>query len=311
MPTFFCGTLTNGKLVSVASGFCSGVARGLLQGRPLQLSMGWGVGKQLAKRCPTFEQLCGQNLAWTMSYCFSSIGQGSLDRIGKKCAQKMSENCVFSPSPGNFSDIFFDTLGHLVDIPPFWAVQRSARNKVTVWGWNGSSGSGFRFKEGFCVFQYSLVERTVPVPVSVPGKRFRRFRFRVRFLGKRFRRFRFLVPVRFLGHPVFLIPRVHTKSGWLEVDQESDMGCQLLARTFRFEIAGVFLAVVLWQHPICSLSQAGVNGDTSSRKAPKECSPKLGHSTRKFLARGNILRSFVLRRCLGTSLEKLLPLKLP
>ena len=56
-------------------------------------------------------------------------------------------------------------------------------------------------RSGFCVFQYSLTERTVPVPVSVPGKRFRRFRFRVRFLGKRFRRFRFPVPVRFLGHP--------------------------------------------------------------------------------------------------------------
>ena len=33
------------------------------------------------------------------------------------------------------------------------------------------------------------------------GKRFRRFRFRVRFLQKRFRRFGFPVPVRFLGHP--------------------------------------------------------------------------------------------------------------
>ena len=32
------------------------------------------------------------------------------------------------------------------------------------------------------MFQHSLAERTVPVPVSVPGKRFRRFRFRVRFL---------------------------------------------------------------------------------------------------------------------------------
>ena len=52
--------------------------------------------------------------------------------------------------------------------------------------------------------QYSLTERTVPVPVSVPGKRFRRFRFHVRFLGKRFRRFRFSVPVRFLGHPVMV-----------------------------------------------------------------------------------------------------------
>ena len=34
------------------------------------------------------------------------------------------------------------------------------------------------------MFQYSFTERTVPVPVSVPGKRFQRFRFRVRFLGK-------------------------------------------------------------------------------------------------------------------------------
>ena len=53
------------------------------------------------------------------------------------------------------------------------------------------------------MFQYSSAERTVPV--SVPGKRFRRFRFRVRFLGKRFRRFRFPVLVRFLDHPVFLL----------------------------------------------------------------------------------------------------------
>ena len=30
----------------------------------------------------------------------------------------------------------------------------------------------------------------------------------------------------------FLLPRVCTKSGWLEVDQELDMGCQLLTRTF-------------------------------------------------------------------------------
>ena len=74
---------------------------------------------------------------------------------------------------------------------------------VPVFGSGGSSKEG-----GFCVFQYSLTERTVPVPVSVPGKRFRRFRFRVRFLGKRFRRFRFPVPVRFLGHPVKRFVRV-------------------------------------------------------------------------------------------------------
>ena len=52
------------------------------------------------------------------------------------------------------------------------------------------------------LFQYRLIERdTVPGPISVPETRFRRFRFRLRFLVKRFRRFWFLVPVRFMGHP--------------------------------------------------------------------------------------------------------------
>ena len=60
---------------------------------------------------------------------------------------------------------------------------------VPVWGWNGSSGSGFRFrrflcKKGFSVFQYSLTGKdgsgsgfgswktvpAVPVPLSVSGK---------------------------------------------------------------------------------------------------------------------------------------------
>ena len=59
---------------------------------------------------------------------------------------------------------------------------------VPVFGSGGSSKEG-----GFCVLQYSFTGRTVPV--SVPGKRFRRFRFRVRFLRKRFQRFRFPVPV--------------------------------------------------------------------------------------------------------------------
>ena len=49
----------------------SGVARGLLQGRSLQLPMGWGVGEQLTKSWPTFEQLCVQNLALAISCCFS------------------------------------------------------------------------------------------------------------------------------------------------------------------------------------------------------------------------------------------------
>ena len=60
---------------------------------------------------------------------------------------------------------------------------------VAVWGWNGSSGSGFRFrrflfKKRFSVFQYSLTRKdgsgsgfgswktvpAVPVPLSVSGK---------------------------------------------------------------------------------------------------------------------------------------------
>ena len=51
-----------------------GVARGLLQGRPLQLPMRWGVarvGEELTKSWPTFEQLCVQNLAGAISYSFS------------------------------------------------------------------------------------------------------------------------------------------------------------------------------------------------------------------------------------------------
>ena len=51
--------------------FISGVARGLLQGRPLQLLMRWGVGEELTKTWQTFEQLCVQNLGLAISYCFS------------------------------------------------------------------------------------------------------------------------------------------------------------------------------------------------------------------------------------------------
>ena len=59
-----------------------------------------------------------------------------------------------------------------------------------------------------------------------------------------------ILPWRFLA--VFLLPRARTKSAWLEVDQELDVGCQVWHEhhIFRVEIAGVFLAVVLWQHPI-------------------------------------------------------------
>ena len=39
-----------------------------------------------------------------------------------------------------------------------------------------------------------------------------------------------ILPWRFRA--IFLLRRVRTKSGWQEVDQELDMGCQLLAQTF-------------------------------------------------------------------------------
>ena len=52
---------------------------------------------------------------------------------------------------------------------------------VPVFGSGGSST-----KRVFPFFSTLLKERTVPVPVSVPGKRFRQFRFRFRFREKRF-----------------------------------------------------------------------------------------------------------------------------
>ena len=49
----------------------SGVAKGLLHGRPLQLARGWGVGEELNKSWPNFEQLCVQNLGLAISCCVS------------------------------------------------------------------------------------------------------------------------------------------------------------------------------------------------------------------------------------------------
>ena len=51
-------------------------------------------------------------------------------------------------------------------------------------------------------FSTVLTERTVPV--SVPGKRFPTVPVLRSVPGKRFRRFRFPVPVRFLGHPGYV-----------------------------------------------------------------------------------------------------------
>ena len=52
-------------------GHQSGVARGLLQGRPLQLPTGRGVGAELTKSWPTFEQVCVTKSCPAISCCFS------------------------------------------------------------------------------------------------------------------------------------------------------------------------------------------------------------------------------------------------
>ena len=74
----------------------SGVARGLLQGRPLQLPMGWGVGKELTKSWPTLEQLCVQNLARAISYYFSptKVRSGKTDLVQLKRCFKQSPFCL-------------------------------------------------------------------------------------------------------------------------------------------------------------------------------------------------------------------------
>ena len=49
----------------------SGVARGPLQGRPLQFSDGMGSWRGINQELTNFEQLCVQNLALAISCCFS------------------------------------------------------------------------------------------------------------------------------------------------------------------------------------------------------------------------------------------------
>ena len=76
-------------------------------------------------------------------------------------------------------------------------------------------GSGGSSLERFFFFFLFLLQQkeAVLVPVSVPEKRFRRFRFRVRFLARRFRRFQFpfgsgSVP----GPPCYIIGHYWSKS---------------------------------------------------------------------------------------------------
>ena len=104
----------------------------------------------------------------------------------------------------NFWRFKFSVVWVLVWVSPFYGDGGGSRTvnrfvldftgwprfgSVTVWGWNGSSGSCSRFRRFLCkrvflCFSTVSQERTVPVPVSVRGKRFRRFRFRFRFREK-------------------------------------------------------------------------------------------------------------------------------
>ena len=139
-----------------------------------------------------------------------------LEQIEEVCRSLCPEGptrfiCVSLQKPTPPQAIFFLKTPSFRDLrttlfstgrPRFGSVQLRFGNgtvqAVPVFGSGGSSA-----KMVFCVsVQFNRIERTVPVPVSFPGKRFRRFRFRFRFREKRFRRFRFPVPVRFLSHPV-------------------------------------------------------------------------------------------------------------
>ena len=113
-----------------------------------------------------------------------------------------------------------------------------------------------RFLWGRFSLCFTIVEARSAVPVSVPEKRFRRFRFQVQFLAKRFRRFRLPVPVGFLGHLHYLFysqpkinsgptsscqkkanlhvagepvyrPHVHNVKGRAPLSSSSSFSCQL------------------------------------------------------------------------------------
>ena len=81
--------------------------------------------------------------------------------------------------------VLFSGLSTQGVIPMKWINSGLPRfGSVAVWGWNGSSGSGFRFQRFLrgVLFQHSLTERdgsgsgscktapAVPVPCSVAGK---------------------------------------------------------------------------------------------------------------------------------------------
>ena len=128
---------------------------------------------------------------------------------------------------GVFPEFFRNFFRKVPAVLGVWPIKRQFhRNReapvrfgsVTVWRWNGSSGSGFRFrrflcKMGFSVFQHSLTGKDGSGSgfgswKTVSGK----FRFRFRFREKRFRRFRFPVPVRFLSHPELCFTLLHNFS---------------------------------------------------------------------------------------------------
>ena len=123
--------------------------------------------------------------------CFAPV-QPSISQIWPDCAQR-----PFTPSPNHFGPISLNPAicqesGLQLPKTIGYTLYREAPvrfGSVTVWRWNGSSGSGsrfrrFLFKKGFSVFQYSLARKNgsgsgfgswktvpaVPVPLSVSGK---------------------------------------------------------------------------------------------------------------------------------------------
>ena len=127
---------------------------------------------------------------------FGEIGGELPAKFGRRfssffCWGKSSET-FSTKTPPQISPSNFTTRFWAVAVPS--AVYREAPvwfGSVTVWGWNGSSGSGFRFrrflcKKGFSAFQYRFTKTgkdgsgsgfgswkmvlAVPVPLSVSGK---------------------------------------------------------------------------------------------------------------------------------------------
>ena len=125
-------------------------------------------------------------------FCFSlrNIWRFQARDSGNR-AIRDSRFCAAKDPSGQMMEVFFFFCPPLCGGTPPPPREAPVRfGSVTVWGWKGSSGSGFRFwrflcKRGLSVFQYSLTREgrfqfrfavpgkavpTVPVPLSVSRK---------------------------------------------------------------------------------------------------------------------------------------------